>query len=245
MILLIGNNNDDTLYFDTRLNERKEEIIFNRYKVVTGILCNQSVIIVNDIYTNILSSAIVSYVIEKYFVLFVIKIGKCHSISKNFNIGDVVISKKVLANDIDVCDILGTQFGQIPNFPLYYDINSDLINLISNSFAKCSNYNTKNAVFISSNTHYSNVDQLKPFIVENTIFKENINDVVFESELYGIAVACHLHDIPFIAVNAVIGNIGGKFSANDYIKVLKRYQDIGKAIVNVIGEIGSSDVLRN
>lgn len=245
MILILGNNKDDLLYFETRLNDKKTEKIFNKYKVTIGNISNQTVILLHDVYTNILSATLVSYIIEKYYVLFVIKIGKCHTLSSNFHPGDVVISKKVMAMDIDVCDISGTSLGQIPSFNKNFDANPDLIKLVSASFSKCAKLQTYTPTFISSNKHFASVDMLKPYIHDDMIFDQNLKDVVFDSELYGIALSCQLFGIPFIGINVVLGQVGAEFSTNNYIKVLRQYVNVGKSVVNIIGEMGSKEVLRD
>lgn len=245
MILILGNNKDDLLYFETRLNDKKVEKIFNKYKVTIGNISNQSVILLHDVYTNTLSATLVSYLIEKYYVLFVIKVGKCHTISPTLNPGDVVLSKKIMAMDIDVCDISGTSLGQIPSFPKNFETNVDLLKLASSSFSKCSKVQTYSLTFMSSNKHFSSIDMLKNYVHDDMIFNQNIKDVVFDSELYGVALACNLHGIPFIGINVVLGKVGADFSTNNYIKVLRQYVNVGKSVVNIIGEMGSKEVLRD
>lgn len=244
MILIVGNNHDDILYYETRLTDKKEEMVFNKYKVVTGTISNQSIVLVDNIYTNIISSAIVSYLIEKYYILFVIKIGKCYTLSKEFKVGDVVLSKKVVASDVNVSDIQGNKLGQIPGLSTCFYSNTDLQNMITSSFTKTSFVQPNLCTVISSNTHYTNAEQLKFYINEDKIFNEDINNVIFDSELYGIGVACELHDIPFISLNVVVSRFEEKFSTTNYIKVLKQYGNVGKAICNTISELGSREVLR-
>jgi len=245
MILIVGNNKDDILYFETRINDKREEMIFNKYRVVIGNISNQPVMLLSDVYTNVLSSALVSYVIEKYFVLFVIKIGKCFTLSKTLKVGNIVISKKVIASDIDVSDIQGLKVGQVPNFPSFYTINNDLLNLVNASISKVSKQQAYETTYISSNKHFADPNDLKPFIHENMIFGEQINDVVFDSELYGIAMVCYLYGIPFISLDVVFGKVGDGFSSNNYVKLLKQYGNLGNSVVNIIGEVGSKEVLRN
>ena len=245
MILLVGNNKDDLLYFETRINNKKEEIVFNKYRVVIGNISSQGVVLITDVYTNILSSALIGYLVEKYYILFVIKVGKCVTLSPSLHTGDVVISKRIIASDVDVCDLQGTELGQIPNFASSYEISNDLITMISNSFAKVSRVNISPVTYISSNTHYTETKQLEPFIHDDKIFTVDIESSVFDSESYGIALICQLYDIQFVSVNVVLNRVGDKFTTSNYIKVLKQYVNVGKSLVNAISEIGSNEVMRD
>jgi len=245
MILIVGNNKDDILYFETRINDKREEKIFNKYRVVIGNISSQPVMLLSEIYTNVMSAALLSYVIEKYFVLFVIKIGKCLTLSKTLDVGNIVISRKVYACDVDVSDIQGVKIGQLPNFPTSYTINNDLLNLVTSSISKVAKQQAYLTTYISSNKHFTDINDLKPFIHDDLIFGQSIDETVFDSELYGIAMVCYLFGIPFISINVVYGHVGDEFSSNNYIKLLKQYGNLGNSVANIIGEVGSKEVLRN
>lgn len=244
MILILGNNRDDILYFETRIADKKEETILNKYQIVTGTISSQSVVLVKDVYTNIIASAVVSYIIEKFYILFVIKVGKCITLSKQIKNGDIAISKRVVAGDVDVCDIQGTKLGQIPGLSQTYDISSENLSLIRNSFLKCTYAQIFDCSVISSNTHYTSEKQLEHVTQNNKIMNEKIDDVVFDSESYGVAIACELYQVPFVSVNVVGAHVGEEFTTSHYIKVLKQYSNIGKAITNMLCEIGSNEVIR-
>lgn len=245
MILLVGNNHDDVLYIETRMTDKKEEYVYKKYKVVIGNIASQTVVLLENVYTNIISSTLVSYIIEKYYILFVIKIGKCLTASKTIKNGDITISKKVIASDVDVTDLQGTKLGQIPGFDLSFDPSYELINSTLNSFTKFSFATIHECTVVSSNVHHHTMEKLEELLHDGKILTEEINNVVFDSEAYGVGVACSMHDIPFITINVVLNHIGEKFAVNNYVRVLKQYNIVGKAVSNLISELGSNEVLRD
>jgi len=245
MILLVGNNKDDLLYFDTRMNNKKEDVILNKYNITIGEIYGQAVILLRDVYTNIVSSTIVSYLIDKYFVLFVIKIGRCLSLEKNLKNGDIVLSTKVLTTDIDITDVQGTKLGQIPGYTNEFIPSYDLRDMIENSFAKFSFNILKSCVTLSSNKHYTSKDEIADMLHNDQILTEDLNNVVLDSESYGIGLACSLHDVPFATIDVVMTQLGQPFTPANYIKVLKQYTIVGKTISNVIGELGNNEVIGN
>ena len=71
MIMIVGGQHDDILYFESIISNKKEETVLGRYKVTIGTIFNQAVILVDSAKTNYLSSALTLYLVEKYFVILV------------------------------------------------------------------------------------------------------------------------------------------------------------------------------
>lgn len=244
MILIVGNNRDDLLYFETIINSKKEEVVLGRYPIISGYISNQPVILLRNVYTNVVSSMICSYLIEKKYVLFIVKVGKVTTLSKNFRNGDIVVSRKILGFDVDVTDIRGIKLGQIPNYPDSYSTANEIRSMLLNSFARRSQSIAKDCLVCSSNTHFVDPKQLESFIVDDKILDNDINSIVFDTESFGIAVAATTHDIPVVSIGVVINHIGEEFDPSVYIKTLSQYTNIGKSVCNLISEVGSSDVER-
>jgi len=244
MILLIGNNRDDLLYFETIISNKKTEYVLDKYPVTIGTISNQAVILISNIYTNILSSLIVSHLIEKYYVLFVIKVSREFTLSKTFKNGDVVVSKKVKSLDVDITDLQGTVLGQIPGFEDVYDTNNEICTTLIEQFTKRTPVIVKDSIVYSSNVHYIEPSQLSQFVYDGKIMGDSVDGIVFDSEAFGIATACALYQIPFVSLGVIINHIGEEFDTDDYVNVLRKYTYVGKAVVSAIGEIGSNEVLR-
>ena len=74
MIMIVGSQHDDILYFESVITNKREETVLGKFKVTIGTIFNQAVLLVDQMKTNYLSSALTLYLIEKYFVILVIKI---------------------------------------------------------------------------------------------------------------------------------------------------------------------------
>ena len=145
MILIVGSEHDDVLYFRSILKDAKEEVILNKYRALTGTILNQSVMVLQDIFTSYVSSAVLTYIIEKYYVLMVFCVGTCFSQTKDLKVGDVVISEYSTFGDVDQIRMLkGTGLGQIPGYPrLFYSHKEllknmeDALNTVGSSYSIC------------------------------------------------------------------------------------------------------------
>ena len=66
MFLIVGTNHDDILFYESSLKNKREEIILNHYTALIGMINNQEVMLIHDIYTSYIASSILSYIIDKY-----------------------------------------------------------------------------------------------------------------------------------------------------------------------------------
>lgn len=243
MILIVGSSNDDILYFESILKNKREVTLLNKYTAYTGEIFNQQIMLLKDMFSSYITSAIVSHVIEKYFAILVISVGTCQAYSSSLKMGDIVVAKHVMIGDVNLCDTNNVSVGQIPGFPLELVTSNEISNSIKDALSNRTFKHGSDATFISSNSHVSNKTELDSIAEEGKIFGETSN-IVLSSEIGGIAIASILHDVPFAAVHVVGNKINNKSSIEDYVKVLDQYSNVGKAIVSVIGEIGRNDVLR-
>lgn len=244
MILIVGGNHDDVLYFETLARNPKEEIILGKYHAVSGMIFNQAVLILKDVYTSYLSAALCMHVIEKYHIIMVFCVGKCRSLSDELRCGDIVLSKKVVFGDIDMIEaVKGTKLGQIPGYPTAFYTDPNLLSILSNSLERLGKTRTYDCTFLSSSVYtldYTMIDRFE----EVEEFKGDGGVFAIDSETAGVALAAHLLDIPFISAKIIESKSGEEPSVDTYLRVLKQYSTLGKAIVSSIGEIGRNDVLR-
>ena len=104
MIIIIGNTNDDILYFSSILKNKQEETLLGKYTTYKGEIYNQEVVLVKGVYSSYVSSLIVSHLITKYLAILVISVGRCQAFSKNLKIGDVCITRSVICGDVNIPD---------------------------------------------------------------------------------------------------------------------------------------------
>ena len=101
MIMIIGSQHDDILYFESVMSNKREETVLDKYKVTIGTIFNQSVVLVDQVKTNYVSSFLTLYLIEKYFVFLVFVVGRCVAYTHDLKPLDIVISKRIIPGDVD------------------------------------------------------------------------------------------------------------------------------------------------
>ena len=241
MIMIIGSQHDDILYFESVMSNKKEETVLGRFTVTIGTIFNQSVMLVDQVKTNYLSSALTLYLIEKYFVILVLNVGRCVSLSPDIKPLEIAISKHVIAGDVDQVNEDNVKMGQIPGFEQVYDCSDDVVGYLINAFEKRTFSVYKLANYVSTNVDYHNVNQINHIREFDHVlgFESNI---VFDTNSAGVAMSSTISKVPFVSIKVVERYITDKTDINTYLKALKEYINIGKALVTCIGDIGRNEV---
>ena len=242
MILIIGSQHDDILYFESVMSNKREEIVLDKYKVSIGTIFNQSVVLVDQVKTNYLSSALTLYLIEKYFVFLVFVVGRCVAYTHDLKPLDIVISKRVVAGDVDQVNEDNVKLAQIPGFEQVFVCQDDVIGYLSSAFEKRTYSAIRIANFVSNSVDYHRVDQIN-YLKECEHVLGFANNVVLDSNSAGVALCCALRRVAFLSVKVVERYIDGEQNINSYLKALKEYTSIGKAIVTCIGDIGHNEII--
>ena len=236
MIAIIGSSHDDILYFDSIISNKRKETILGQYNASIGTIFNQEVIILGGLTSSILSSAVMSKLLSMYYISLVFIVGKCISITKGLKCGDIVISSRVINADVDMLGSKNVIVGQIPGLPRDFTCQRDVITYLTEGLSKRTFAKSEIATFLSSD------NQLDQFKNQHEIFGIN-EKMVMDNNSGGIAVACHLYNVPFISIKVIEKEAKIENNISQYIKVLEQYINVGKGVVSTIGDIGRNDIL--
>ena len=242
MILIVGNQHDDILYFESVMSNKKQEMILGKYPVTVGTIFNQGVVLVDQVKTNYVSSALILHLIEKYFIFLIFNVGRCVAFTHDVKPSEIAISKRVIAGDVDQVNEDNVKFGQIPGYEQVFVCQDDVIGYLTDAFEKRTFSTLKVCNYISTSVDYhraSQVDHLK----ECEHLLGFANNIVFDDNSAGLALAADLKKVAFVSVKVIERYIDGDKNINTYLKSLKEYTNIGKAVVTCIGDIGHNEVI--
>lgn len=242
MIIIIGSMIDDILYFISKLKNKKEIIIFGKYKVYTGTILNRPVALISDIHTDYLTSALTAHLIEKFHALMIFVIGKTNSYSKDVKKGTIAISRQIYLGDVNQIGIDKVQLGQIPTLPSFFLCDPYVASIVKNGALRIAPNNFTMCPFVSTNTFNKTMEDISSFTDTNTVFGHK-GPVMIDNETGGVAVAAELYDIPFISIKVVEASVGERLTEEHMFDAYKNYPLIGKIVTYCIGEIGRNDML--
>ena len=241
MIAVVGSSHDDILYFESIMADKRKETIFKRFEITIGTIFNQEILLMDGLYTSVLSSALINHILEKYYISLVINVGKCLSVDPKLKIGNIMISSRVIDVNVDLTVLTHCEIGQIPGFKRVFEVQNDIINYTKQGVGRRTFASAINATYLSSDN--LSEETLKALKERRSIFGEK-EELVFDSVSAGVALACTLSDVPFIIVKAIERPIEKDQTVDDYLGVLDSYINLGKAVVSTIGDIGRADILK-
>ena len=242
MIMIIGSQHDDILYFESVMSNKREEVILEKYTVTIGTIFNQAVVLVDQMKTNYVTSAITLYLIEKYFIFLIFTVGRCVAFTHDIKPGEIAISKRIIAGDVDQVIEDNIKYGQIPGYDQAFVCQDDVIEYLSSAFEKRTYSSYKIANFISTSVDYHRVEQVN-HLKECEHIMGFANNVVFDCNSAGVALACTLKKIAYVSIKVVERYIDAPNNINTYIRSLKEYTNIGKALVTCIGDIAQNEII--
>ena len=242
MILIVGSQHDDILYFESVMSNKKQEMILGQYPVTIGTIFNQGVVLVDQIKTNYVSSALVLHLIEKYFIFLIFNVGRCVAYTHDIKPLEIALSQRIVAGDVDQISEDNVKFGQIPGFEQVFNCAKDVISYLSDAFEKRTYSKIKLSNYVSTSVEYHRANQVD-HLKECEHVLGFANNIVLDTNSAGIALAASLKKVAFVSVKVVERYIDGTKDINTYLKALKEYTNVGKAVVTCIGDIGHNEVI--
>ena len=241
MIVIIGDSQDDVLYFETVLANKREEVIMNRFKIYVGTIFSQGAIVIHGMATSVLTSAVLTYVLNNYYVDLVISVGKCLNISETVKPGDIALSSEIIDVNVDLSLFRDVGMAEIPGFSREFTVQDDIYHYLAEALTNRPSIDYHKAVYLS--TDNMSIQMVRYLKRNGAMFGRNSESFVVDHNSSGVAVACTLKSVPFIIAKVAEGGLDHTENLRTYSNVLKRYIDLGKAVISTINNIGRSDIL--
>ena len=125
----------------------------------------------------------------------VINVGSAGGLDLKENVGDVIISEKVVHHDVDVT-AFGRPYGQIPDMPLYYEADVTLVSYAKEIFEH-NGLTVYSGLIVSGDQFVARKNQVDAI-------KEHFPDALCsEMEAATVAQVCTVFNKPFIIVRGL------------------------------------------
>ena len=136
--------------------------------------------------------------IDKFNIDYVINTGAAGAVSRELDIGDVVISTDLVEHDFDTSS-LGDELGQIPRMDVFsFKADEGLIHLAEAAEKKV--MKGKNQIkagrIVSGDQFISGEDTIK-------WLEKTFNPLAAEMEGAAIAHTCHVNKVPFVVIRSI------------------------------------------
>lgn len=142
----------------------------------------------------------------------VINTGSAGGIGEGLSVGDVVVSTKVAYHDVDVTGS-GYKMGQLPQKPLYFEANADLVDEVVDAASIC-NQTCHKGLIVSGDQFIESKEHTKQIL---SYFPDAL-----ASEMEGAAVGqvANQFKIPFVVIRAMsdVGDENANVSFDEFVR---------------------------
>ncbi|TCT27065.1 adenosylhomocysteine nucleosidase [Melghiribacillus thermohalophilus] len=151
---------------------------------------------------------------ERYHPDYVINTGSAGGFSAELEVGDLIISDRVLHHDVDVT-VFNYAYGQVPGMPPHYEADERLISLAISAAGSIKGIQAVKGL-IATGDSFMNEEGRIEFI------RKQFPDMqAAEMEAAAIAQVCYQYGTPFVIVRS-LSDIAGKESHISFEKYLSQ-----------------------
>jgi adenosylhomocysteine nucleosidase len=206
MIAIIGNTEDDILYFKSRMSLTETTTLLGRFKVYRGTLSREEAVLSCSGESNYLSLLLTGLLIEKYQPYLVFNVGMVYSFSSQLRQGDIFIAERYYFSDVDFSSLKGTHFGQIPSLPAFYVADSALNEEAEHDSYLTSDRYVQRGYLLSGNNFVDKQGPLESLVSERYLSEAGL--MAYDTSSGGVALACQLAQVSLLSIKAVCWRIG-------------------------------------
>lgn len=194
MIGIIGAMEEEVAILKNKINAL-EEIKIAHVIFYKGQLEGKDIVLTQSGIGKVNVTISTTLLIEQFKPDLIINTGSAGALDKALNVGDVVVSDRVMYHDADA-RAFGYELGQIPQMPASFDSDSNLLQKATEAI-KEQQLTAKIGLIVSGDSFIGTFEQ-------RATIKENFKDALAaEMEATAIAQTCYQFNLPFIITRAI------------------------------------------
>lgn len=238
MIAIIGQTNDDILYFKTKMALSETVKLFGGVEAYLGTFSKESAVVVATGVTDYLSSLITSLILKLYRPYLVFNVGTVTSLAPQLKQGDIFVADRYYFAGVDFSAPRVAGYGQIPGHNEFFVANSAL-NIKAENAAYLSTYRyIQNGYLLSGEKFIMSKEEIDALLHDHFAQEEAM--LAYDNASAGVALACYLAQTELLTIKAVSYNIGNDTQAVTYIRQgLEVEPTIGKIVTGFLISVKS------
>ncbi|MCL1936292.1 MAG: 5'-methylthioadenosine/adenosylhomocysteine nucleosidase [Defluviitaleaceae bacterium] len=224
MIGIIGAMQEEIELLKSKIINIKETKIYENI-YYSGIMNRKEIVITKCGIGKVNAAFVTQTLITNFNISAIINIGLSGSVSEELNIGDIVISNRLVYHDVDVT-AFGYNLGQIPSFEnTFFEADDELIN----SAKKNEKEDVHIGIIATGDQFINNLEKRREI-------KEKFNALCVEMEGAAIAHICFLNKVPFVVIRSISDKASGE-ADSQFEKNLKfATEKLAKILEKIIGD---------
>ena len=229
MIAIIGAMDEEIELLKSKMTIHKEEKVANRHFYL-GNLVGKEVVLLQSGIGKVNAAMSTTIMFERYQPDYVINTGSSGGYHHDLEVGDIVISDKVVHHDVDVT-AFKYEYGQVPGMPPSFEADEQLVNQATEAAKQLEGVQAMKGLISTGDTFMEDPERVQ-FVREKFP-----NVIAAEMEAAAIAQVCHQYNKPFVVIRA-LSDIAGKKSSISFDAFLqKAAENAATLIIDVIKKL--------
>jgi adenosylhomocysteine nucleosidase len=203
MIGIIGAMDEEIQYLMENMSS-KEEVTAANSRFITGNLYDKEIVLLKSGIGKVNAAMGTTIMMERFSPEAVINTGSAGGFSENLQIGDLVISDRVVQHDVDVT-AFDYVYGQVPGLPAYFKAADELVRLTGEAVQGLG-IDYEIGLIATADTFMEEHGKVE-------LARERFPEMIAaEMEAGAIAQVCHQYATPFVIIRA-LSDVAGKEAA--------------------------------
>lgn len=181
------------------------------FKISIGLYHSHQLYVAQSGIGKVQAGMVSTILCDHYLPDIIINTGSAAGIGADLSIGDVVVSSKVAYHDVDVT-VSGYQWGQLPQKPLYFESDKQLVNQIVEAGTMV-NQQSHVGLIVSGDQFINGQQQIKQILSH---FPEALT---VEMEGAAVAQVATQFQVPFVVIRSMsdVGNEEASVSFDEFV----------------------------
>lgn len=211
MIGVIGAMDEEITYLLDNMKNKEETNVANE-QFTQGELEGKEIVLLKSGIGKVNAALGATIMMERYAPSLVINTGSAGGFASNLQVGDLVISDKVVHHDVDVTSF-NYAYGQVPGLPTHFTASDEIVKITA-EVVKDLEMNYEIGLIATGDSFMEDKAKVRAA-------RERFPDMIAaEMEAAAIAQVCHQYETPFVVIRA-LSDIAGKDSSVSFDTFLK------------------------
>ena len=239
MIAILGQSQDDILYFTAKLKIERSEEVLGKTKAYFGHLFADEVVLAAVGEGNELTAMITSVIIDRYDPYLIFSIGTCASFQRELRQGDIFIADRVYLANVDFSSEHPLVYGQLPGEAPFFVGDQTLSDKAERESYLVTNRYIQRGYLLSGSTFLSKSEDIQDILRSHFLTEESLK--AFDNGSGGILLAASGKRVPVITIKAVAYEVGNDDQRLSWRrKGLEAMPTIGKIVSRALLDQGDN-----
>ncbi|SET62345.1 adenosylhomocysteine nucleosidase [Oceanobacillus limi] len=190
-----------------------QEVTVANCSFMKGSLLGREIVLLKSGIGKVNAAMATTILLERYAPTHIINTGSAGGFSTELEVGDVVISDKVVHHDVDVT-AFNYQYGQVPGMPAMFVADEDLRRKSLQAVGELE-VEGKEGIIATGDSFMEDPERV-------AYVREKFPTMIAaEMEAAAVAQVCHQYNVPFVVIRA-LSDIAGKKSSISFDEFLEQ-----------------------